>query len=120
MRDQRRRQEHARTHLDGSAESAPGNAFRGKTEADLEMKIILTAREPQLADAWEKFCGDIKCVSVHRGSILDLTCDAIVSPANSYGFMDGGLDALYIQRLGWQLEERLRRQIMERHQGELL
>ena len=84
------------------------------------MKIILAAREPQLANAWEKFCGDLECVTVHHGSILDLTCDAIVSPANSYGFMDGGLDALYTQRFGWKVQERLRELILDRHHGELL
>ena len=35
---------------------------------------------------------------VHRGSIFDVACDAVVSPANSFGFMDGGIDALYVDR----------------------
>lgn len=55
------------------------------------MQIILAAVEPELADAWEQFCGDLPGVSIHRGSILDVECDAVVSPANSFGFMDGGL-----------------------------
>ena len=59
------------------------------------MNIILTSVEPALADAWERFCGDLDFVTVHRGSIFDLSCDAVVSPANSFGFMDGGIDMLY-------------------------
>ena len=58
------------------------------------MNIVLTSVEDALADAWERFCGDLPFVSVHRGSIFDLSCDAVVSPANSYGFMDGGIDIL--------------------------
>ena len=84
------------------------------------MNIILTSVEPELADAWERFCGDLAFVTVHRGSIFDLSCDAVVSPANSFGFMDGGIDMLYTQYFGWQVQERLQEAIRERHHGELL
>ena len=59
------------------------------------MEIILSAIDARLADAWKEFCGDLPGVTFHRGSILDLTCKAIVSPANSFGFMDGGIDIWY-------------------------
>ena len=84
------------------------------------MNIILTSVDDALADAWERFCGDLPFVSVHRGSIFDLSCDAVVSPANSYGFMDGGIDALYTLEFGWQVQERLQALIQEKHHGELL
>ena len=84
------------------------------------MKIILSAVDLALADAWEKFCGDAPGVEVHRGSILDLQCDAVVSPANSFGFMDGGIDALYLDHFGPEVQTRLRRAILECHHGELL
>lgn len=73
------------------------------------MQIILSAVEPGLAAAWETFCGDLPGVSIHRGSILDLRCDAVVSSANSFGFMDGGIDALYTQRFGGQVQKRRRK-----------
>jgi O-acetyl-ADP-ribose deacetylase (regulator of RNase III) len=84
------------------------------------MEVILAARDERLASAWERACGDMDCVRIHRGSIFDVACDALVSPANSYGFMDGGLDALYSDRFGWDVETRLRRLILDRHGGELL
>ena len=84
------------------------------------LKIILSAVEPELADAWQRFCGDVPCVTVHRGSILDLSCDAVVSPANSFGFMDGGIDMLYSRHFGWQVQERLQKAIADKHHGELL
>ncbi len=84
------------------------------------MNIILTSVEDALAEAWERFCGDLPFVSVHRGSIFDLSCDAVVSPANSYGFMDGGIDLLYSEQFGWGVQARLQALIQEKHHGELL
>ncbi len=84
------------------------------------MNLILTALEKSLADAWTKFCGDLDFVTVHHGSIFDVACDAVVSPANSFGFMDGGIDALYLNYFGSHIQTRVRRQIFEYHHGELL
>ncbi|HEY1065468.1 MAG TPA: macro domain-containing protein [Pirellulales bacterium] len=84
------------------------------------MKIILAAVERDLADAWQRHCGDLPDVTVHRGSILELDVDAVVSPANSFGFMDGGIDARYSERFGWQVQARLQELIRSRHHGELL
>ena len=84
------------------------------------MKIILSAVEAPLADAWQRFCGHLAGVTIHRGSILDLDVDAVVSPANSFGFMDGGIDLLYSSFFGWQVQDRLQKLIRERHHGELI
>ena len=84
------------------------------------MKIVLAAVEESLANAWEQFCGDVAGVSVHRGSILAVDCDAVVSPANSFGFMDGGIDALYLDYFGPDIQARVRRHIYDRHHGELV
>jgi O-acetyl-ADP-ribose deacetylase (regulator of RNase III) len=84
------------------------------------MNIILAAVEPELADAWERGCAGLAGVSIHRGSILDLACDAVISPANSFGFMDGGIDYLYSKFFGWHVQEHLQEQIRVRHHGELV
>src|SRR5436190_19411233 len=84
------------------------------------MKIVLAAVEDELADARERHCGDLPDVTVHRGSILDLSVDAVVSPANSFGFMDGGIDHLYSHHFGWSVQDRLQELIRTRHHGELL
>lgn len=84
------------------------------------MKIILSAVEDELVEAWRRFCGDFEFAEVRRGSILDLSCDAVVSPANSFGFMDGGIDMLYSRRFGRQIQERLQKLIADEHHGELL
>ena len=84
------------------------------------MNVLLASVEPALADAWERFCGDLDFVTVHRGSVFGLSCDAVVSPANSFGFMDGGIDMLYSQFFGWHVQDRLQEAIREAHHGELL
>jgi O-acetyl-ADP-ribose deacetylase (regulator of RNase III) len=84
------------------------------------MKLILAAVEDSLADAWERFCGDVEFVTVHRGSIVELDVDAVVSPANSFGFMDGGIDALYTRHFGPHVQRRLQELIRTEHHGELV
>lgn len=86
------------------------------------MKIILCAVQPHLATAWrERIGADLSnCVRVVEGDILSLDVMAVVSPANGYGYMDGGLDALYTRFFGPQLQQRLQHMIREQADGELL
>ena len=84
------------------------------------MQIILCSIDEPLAKAWETYCGDLNGVEVHRGNILDLNVDAVVSPANSFGFMDGGIDMVYSQHFGWNVQQQLQNQIKHLHHGELL
>ena len=69
---------------------------------------------------WHRFCGDLEFVEIHHGSILDVCCDAVVSPANSFGFMDGGMDAVYRRYFGAEIQERVQQVIRERPHGELV
>lgn len=66
-------------------------------------------------------------VKIHEGSIFDLAsptlnpkCSCFVSPANSFGFMDGGIDLHYSNFFGWDLSKRLQTIIKNKYQGELL
>jgi O-acetyl-ADP-ribose deacetylase (regulator of RNase III) len=59
-------------------------------------------------------------VEVIPGDICRVPCDAIVSPANSFGFMDGGLDHLLSERFGWDLERCVQTAIQSRPLRELL
>ena len=60
-------------------------------------------------------------IEVLHDSILSHPWDAIVSPANSFGFMDGGIDAAYTRRFGVGVQHRLQEEIaLETPFGELL
>jgi len=72
-----------------------------------------------VVDAWVKQFGSTPHVAVSHGDIFGVGCDAIVSPANSFGFMDGGIDLVYSLHFGWDLQARLQERIRERFSGEL-
>ncbi|RYU97493.1 macro domain-containing protein [Emticicia agri] len=84
------------------------------------MKIILAAVDYRLISAWNTFFGEEPNVSIIETDITQLACDAIVSPANSFGFMDGGLDYALSERFGWDLEKKLQQRIKDLPEGELL
>jgi O-acetyl-ADP-ribose deacetylase (regulator of RNase III) len=84
------------------------------------MKIILAGFTPKLLDCWTEFFHGEENVSIVENDITRLECDAIVSPANSFGFMDGGLDYALSERFGWDLEKRLQKIIKDLPEGELL
>jgi O-acetyl-ADP-ribose deacetylase (regulator of RNase III) len=84
------------------------------------MNIILADLQSNLLEAWHKSAGDKPYVITHHGSIFEVQCDALVSPANSFGFMDGGLDMAISEFFGWHVQERLQKLIQTKHHGELL
>jgi O-acetyl-ADP-ribose deacetylase (regulator of RNase III) len=84
------------------------------------MNIILADTDKNLIAHWQFFFKDIPNVSVYHGSIFDNPCAAIISPANSFGFMDGGLDLALSNYLGWHVQELLQEKIKTKYYGELL
>ena len=85
-----------------------------------QMRIYLVYRNNALGDAWREQFHERPDVHILQGDITALTCDAVVSPANSFGFMDGGLDAALSQRFGENLQTDLQRQIQLLPERELL
>lgn len=54
------------------------------------------------------------------GSIFAPNIQAVVSPGNSFGYMDGGIDALYMKRFGHQLQGKLQARVRDQPLCELL
>lgn len=84
------------------------------------MRIILSGLQPKLLDAWTEFFNEQENVSIVEADITRVECDAVVSPANSFGFMDGGLDYALSERFGWDLEKQLQKIIKNLPEVELL
>lgn len=84
------------------------------------MKIYLCAREQDLFDAWKLYCGHYDFVSVTQQDIMSINAEALVSPANSFGFMTGGIDLHYKNYIGQQVEDDLRSVILKEFRNELL
>ena len=62
----------------------------------------------------------MKNVKVKQGMLpASTSTDAIVSPANSFGFMGGGIDAAYARFFGRDLESRLQAKLRKDFYGGL-
>jgi O-acetyl-ADP-ribose deacetylase (regulator of RNase III) len=84
------------------------------------MRYILIDTNPRLVQAWRELFEGQPGVEVREGDLTAVACDALVSPANSFGFMDGGVDYAISERLGWGLQDELQRRIRALPEGELL
>lgn len=84
------------------------------------MKIQLVDRNLEMCQEWKKHFLGCNDIFVFNGDFFDLDTDCIVSPANSFGFMDGGLDLLISDVLGWQIQTKLQIELNENYNGELL
>lgn len=81
--------------------------------------IFLHTLDSAMARAWEAAFARAPGVSIVEGDILQGNADALLSPANSFGYMDGGIDLAYRRFLGQRIEVELQRRIAAEHCGEL-
>lgn len=84
------------------------------------MDLILCDVNDAVVAAWRTYFDKIPNVTVTHGSVFEVRCDALVSPANSFGFMDGGIDMAISQYFGWEVQEQLQKLIRRKYHGELL
>lgn len=81
--------------------------------------LVLCAVDAPLVEAWQAVVEAMGgSVRVHQGSVLDIAADAVVSPANSFGWMRGGIDAVYARAFPG-IEQSVRSAILAYHGGEL-
>lgn len=100
----------------------------------MQDQILIHLRDiaQAMANAWTREFEGIDTVTVSCGDIftdvegpvdagkpIDIKADAIISPANSFGFMDGGIDAVYTYQFGEGLQRRLQETISNNHGGEI-
>ena len=59
-------------------------------------------------------------IEIKQADVRDLLdeLDMVVSPANSYGFMDGGVDEVYMQ-IFYQIEDKVKNKIKQEYNGKL-
>ena len=86
------------------------------------MTIYLLDRNLEMFLEWKQYFGDCPDVDVvmddfaHFMDTHKVQC--VVSPANSYGYMDGGYDAAITGYFGNQLEKEVQKYILENFYGE--
>lgn len=84
----------------------------------LTPKVYLRDAHPELIAFWKKYFHAFD-VDIAYADIMDVKADAIVSPANSFGFMNGGIDLLYRERFGKDVEKLVMKNIDLHFYGEL-
>ena len=84
------------------------------------LRIILCDPHLPIVEAWQCYFTGLPDVSVVCDSVFTLEADALVSPSNSFGRMDGGLDAQIVEFFGEEIEAEVQQVIRDRHDGELL
>jgi len=72
----------------------------------------------EMEESWNRFFHN--GVEIKSGDILHEKSEAIVSPANSFGFMDGGFDYVLSEFFGWDIGKKVRKVINAEYRGELL
>jgi len=83
------------------------------------MRIIFVDPNPPFSAAIREFFKDLPDVETVIGRFEKLPeFDCMVSPANSFGLMDGGVDAAITQFFGDQLMMRVQKRIIEEYLGE--
>ncbi|MGE7437110.1 macro domain-containing protein [Kitasatospora sp. NPDC001175] len=83
------------------------------------LKVVLTDINATVVEAWRAAFADTPGIEIRKGSILDENVDAWVSPTNSRGRMDGGVDAVIKRHLGAGVQLRVQRAIRAQFAGKL-
>ena len=71
------------------------------------MELTLVDSNYKLVSEWRKAFSPFPEVKIFCDNILNVAECSVVSPANSFGRMDGGIDLVYANYFGWDLEERV-------------
>jgi O-acetyl-ADP-ribose deacetylase (regulator of RNase III) len=77
------------------------------------MRLHLVDRSEDLVHEWEAAFRSFPDVVIECGDILKVAHTALVSPANSFGYMNGGIDLAYRFHFGVQIEHAVQKKIKE-------
>ncbi|WP_329181698.1 macro domain-containing protein [Streptomyces sp. NBC_01477] len=83
------------------------------------LRVVLADVNTTVVESWRAAFADTPEVEIRAGSIVDEDVDAWVSPTNSRGRMDGGVDAVIKRHLGAGIQLRVQRAIRSRFGGRL-
>ena len=87
------------------------------------VKFHLCDTNKSIVDSWNEYFNDYDNFTIHHRDLIETFLEKqndaainenetqsfwIVSPANSFGDMQGGIDLAYFTHFGWQIEEKVR------------
>jgi O-acetyl-ADP-ribose deacetylase (regulator of RNase III) len=71
------------------------------------VNLHLVDLDADVVEAWREAFAPFPEVAVRRGNLIAMAVHCAVSPANSHGFMDGGIDDAYRHLFGRSIELRV-------------
>ncbi|MFF8407778.1 macro domain-containing protein [Streptomyces sp. NPDC015684] len=83
------------------------------------LRVVLTDINTAVVESWRAAFADEPQIEIRNGSLLDEDVDAWVSPTNSRGRMDGGVDAIVKRYLGAGIQLRVQKAIRDEFAGAL-
>lgn len=83
------------------------------------LRVVLADVNTTVVQSWRAAFADTPGIEIRKGSIVDADVDAWVSPTNSRGRMDGGVDAVIKRHLGAGIQLRVQRAIRDGFGGTL-
>jgi O-acetyl-ADP-ribose deacetylase (regulator of RNase III) len=83
------------------------------------LQLHLVDHNPVLVAAWRECFRSFPEVAIRQGDLLAVAENAVVSPANSFGFLDGGIDRAYLAFFGLHIQERVQQASAARPEGHL-
>ena len=81
-------------------------------------KLILTDLQEGLVTEWREKFEEFPEVEIHCGKFEDIEFDCVVSAANSFGMMDGGVDGAISSYFGWHVMRRVHDVLLRDFLGE--
>ncbi len=82
-------------------------------------KLILVAPKVELCRSWESYFQGLPNIEIVQGYFQNLSnFDCMVSAANSFGLMDGGVDLAIIDFFGQKLMQSVQANILQKYLGE--
>jgi O-acetyl-ADP-ribose deacetylase (regulator of RNase III) len=81
------------------------------------VKLFLVDTNEELVRCWQQAFSAFSEVEIYCEDILEVAQNCIVSPGNSYGFMDGGIDLAYYNYFGSQIQIEVQQAITYRSAG---
>jgi O-acetyl-ADP-ribose deacetylase (regulator of RNase III) len=84
-----------------------------------QLRVVLADVNATVVEAWRAAFADTPEIEIRKGSIVDEHVDGWVSPTNSRGRMDGGVDAVIKRHLGAGIQLRVQRAIHSEFGGVL-
>ncbi len=85
----------------------------------MQVRVVLVDINHKMVKAWQETFEENPEVEIVVGSMLDQTVDAFVTPTNSRGSMDGGLDAVIKKHFGSSIETRVQKSIGQMYSSQM-